>query len=402
MKLTSKSSNGYWDRLRRAHRRSVLTLASLFLSFVSTAVAQQSVPEHVISVVLNTSVSALPDGLRTFLESQRECLLSLSIGKECRVGDETLVNRYESHSHYIMLDAAAKEHSGKARLEAAQVFPMEAKQAKKLFTLVGIKGGDLPWALLAAQRELVGAMKKVDAPKVLLATASIFRLSAAAALPFNTTTDRDGSKGGIVLSDLPKEVPTDLSTPRGRCQGLTLNSLAPRLLYEVRIWPARVTTINDPGTEIRRVILESHLALHKLLWVDQEALRQFRLSEASSASFRWRDYEAAMLDRTGSLWEQQLESSALLAGRLLLTAWEEGGAPELADDSKAGKDEKPPLGESTGADDYVASRQSTIFHSPNCPHVKRIHPKNLTRFGDFKAAAATGRAPCRTCKPVGR
>jgi hypothetical protein len=42
---------------------------------------------------------------------------------------------------------------------------------------------------------------------------------------------------------------------------------------------------------------------------------------------------------------------------------------------------------------FASSKNSTLYHTPNCPYVKRIKPENLVWFGSQKEAEAAGRKP---------
>lgn len=48
---------------------------------------------------------------------------------------------------------------------------------------------------------------------------------------------------------------------------------------------------------------------------------------------------------------------------------------------------------------YVASRNSKVFHRPDCGYVKRILPKNLIGFKSREEAIRSGKRPCKKCKP---
>ncbi len=48
---------------------------------------------------------------------------------------------------------------------------------------------------------------------------------------------------------------------------------------------------------------------------------------------------------------------------------------------------------------YVASKNSKVFHQPDCPSAKRIAPKNLVGFDGRSEAVETGRRPCKQCRP---
>lgn len=49
--------------------------------------------------------------------------------------------------------------------------------------------------------------------------------------------------------------------------------------------------------------------------------------------------------------------------------------------------------------EYVASKNSKVFHKPDCSSAKRISPKNLVGFDGRGEAVETGRRPCKRCKP---
>ena len=48
---------------------------------------------------------------------------------------------------------------------------------------------------------------------------------------------------------------------------------------------------------------------------------------------------------------------------------------------------------------YAASRKSKVFHKPDCRSVKKISPKNLIGFKSREEAVASGRRPCKVCRP---
>jgi len=48
---------------------------------------------------------------------------------------------------------------------------------------------------------------------------------------------------------------------------------------------------------------------------------------------------------------------------------------------------------------FVASKNSRIFHRPDCPFAKRIKPENLTGYKSRTDAIKAGKRPCRRCKP---
>jgi len=56
---------------------------------------------------------------------------------------------------------------------------------------------------------------------------------------------------------------------------------------------------------------------------------------------------------------------------------------------------KPKVGEYQ----YVASKNSKVFHRPDCTLAKRIKPKNLVGYNSRNDAIKAGKRPCKICKP---
>jgi len=48
---------------------------------------------------------------------------------------------------------------------------------------------------------------------------------------------------------------------------------------------------------------------------------------------------------------------------------------------------------------WIASKNSKVFHRADCSFVKSISDKNLVRFDSRQEADRTGRRPCKTCSP---
>jgi len=48
---------------------------------------------------------------------------------------------------------------------------------------------------------------------------------------------------------------------------------------------------------------------------------------------------------------------------------------------------------------YVASKNSKVFHNPDCRWAQRIKPANLVTFSTREKAIQAGKRPCKICKP---
>jgi len=73
---------------------------------------------------------------------------------------------------------------------------------------------------------------------------------------------------------------------------------------------------------------------------------------------------------------------------------------EANDIGAAAKETLEPAAESTPAGyEYVASKNSDVFHKPECSSAKRIKPENLVGYSSRDEAINTGKRPCRRCNP---
>jgi hypothetical protein len=48
---------------------------------------------------------------------------------------------------------------------------------------------------------------------------------------------------------------------------------------------------------------------------------------------------------------------------------------------------------------YVSSKNSQVFHRPNCRSAKRIKPENLIGYNSREEVIQAGKRPCKVCKP---
>jgi methylphosphotriester-DNA--protein-cysteine methyltransferase len=48
---------------------------------------------------------------------------------------------------------------------------------------------------------------------------------------------------------------------------------------------------------------------------------------------------------------------------------------------------------------YVASKNSAVFHKPDCRWAKNISAGNLVGYSSREEATNSGKRPCKTCKP---
>ncbi len=70
------------------------------------------------------------------------------------------------------------------------------------------------------------------------------------------------------------------------------------------------------------------------------------------------------------------------------------------DISKVTEEQLKPAAEAAPAEyKYVASKNSKVFHRPDCHWARRIKPENLVYYSSREEAINAGRKPCKQCKP---
>ncbi|MDH4241261.1 MAG: hypothetical protein OEW48_17015 [Phycisphaerae bacterium] len=60
---------------------------------------------------------------------------------------------------------------------------------------------------------------------------------------------------------------------------------------------------------------------------------------------------------------------------------------------------QPPVKLITAEHEFVASKNSKVFHKPDCSSAKRIKPGNLVTYSTREKAIEAGKRPCKICKP---
>ena len=60
---------------------------------------------------------------------------------------------------------------------------------------------------------------------------------------------------------------------------------------------------------------------------------------------------------------------------------------------------QPPVKLTTTEHEFVASKNSKVFHKSNCSSAKRIKPGNLVTYSTREKATEAGKRPCKICKP---
>lgn len=372
-----------------------------------------------------TAVPILPQPLRDFFKAHLDGLeQSATVGLASSSTPGSFLG--EMDWHYVKLDIAAGEADPSTRGAAARTFPRDRTAATTLFKRHRCTdGGLLPWVIQERYTALVETFRTGDAKAIVHEAGVLLHFATDAALPFNTTADRDGaSTGHLRWSTVDNTNRTSLMhrTVRHRCQLGLLARLRSRLDYEVRVAPERYYALKDPIDAVFPVLLGAHRSLGALLAIDAEAIADLGITDTRTFLAASEAYYDCLADHAAPVIEARLEAGALLAAKLIGTAWVQAGspspntwtAPGAAPHTRpAGANpsgvrqpaDKTTLTNRTASEDqashrFVGSRHSTVFHRAECSHARRIKPGNTVYFETTRAARHAGRIPCKLCSPA--
>ncbi len=99
--------------------------------------------------------------------------------------------------------------------------------------------------------------------------------------------------------------------------------------------------------------------------------------------------DKAIAEQYTANWKTHAAHSARYEGK------ETGNSETIGPETEVAHD--PSAEEASGG--YVASKNSKVFHKADCREAARILDTNLIHFNTREEAIASGRRPCKACKP---
>lgn len=325
-------------------------------------------PIAAYDIVTREALSALPVPIRPYFESRLE-QIRLFISS---------TDKNSPLSHYVLLDVSANIEDWDDRVKAARQFPHQQKIANNFFreNRLHERTGQLPWVILEHFDELTQAFQTGDENKITARTASLLHFATDACWPMNTTIHRFESNSPIQSPSLSRIYLES---------ALAFDSLREQLSYEVRVSPHRYRILSNPTDAVFNELLSSFSTL-----IEIERI----------AKNNWTD------DRIAQIFEQRLESAAVLAVRLIGTAWENASKPTLGERvhpvTQSISSIPGTLTTNTPTQVLMGSKNSGIVHRITCRHAKRIKSANIIRFTSFDEALRAGRKGCKTCKSASK
>jgi hypothetical protein len=381
--------------------------AVILLSLISWSAAA-STPDHVecndpYEIAVAAAVPVLPTPLRAFFEAHTDALRKAA-APGVRIPSGSKLTSGDEQWHYVSLDVAAgpasrselrPEESGPSledRRASARRFPHERDKAAALYESCGTReGGLLPWVVEDRYESLVQAFRRGEADKIVVEAGVLLHFAVDAALPFNTI-----AVFSIPGPDPPPDNP--LRRMQNRYHGDLVRRLRKRLDFEVRVSPDRLSPIKSAIDATFQVLLDAHEAAEEIIALDGAVSADIGAREDDALPAAREALADRLAERAAPILEARIEAGALLAARLIASAWTEAGKPEF----RTVPVTAPPAPTSEPravAVVLVGSRNSTIYHRSDCTHAARIKPENRVIYESVEKAKAAGRTPCKACKP---
>ena len=366
-------------------------------------------------IVARKATEALPDTLRTFFLSRLDGLLERAIEPDGAWREQARF-RNRNQWHYLMLDAAAADVSHQERMRAALAFPSKRSAARRLFRDHDVKrGGKLVWKLHDLVEQLTAAFESGDQDEIVKIAGYVIHFSADAADPFCATRNRHGQEtGNLIFGDFAVgHVLFAHQNVAQRTGWELVRRNAERYRECINATSLRFEVAVDVPPTILETMVEVLDRLDDFAAADREILESMRVADGDTFLVRADEYYQLLDAQCGEHTVQNLRAGACLAATLIVGAWQQAGegdpqyslTPLLAEESDAAphvNDQPPPQAEQPAQPltiEYVASKNSKIYHRSDCQHATRISPENLIHFADKREAEEYGKRPCHICRP---
>jgi len=377
---------------RFVHGRSFWIMPFALSLTIARAPACESVSSHAHEIVAAQAIEVMPEPLGAYLRGHADRLRllvrelpALAVAHDTMRGD----------THFVLLDLAARDGSPSARHRAAEAFPRDAGEAARHCKTLGrSECGRLPWGIIETYAALVVAFREHDEERIVAETAALLHLATDAAMPFDTTVEREAGR-----TEEDRSPPDGFRSAAARVQTVVIERAHERFAFEVRVWPGRFTPLADPTAAVFDALADAYRDADELIVLDREAIARV---DPSSALSREQSYVQAFSERGMAIIEQRLAAGALLGAELAHAAWTSAGSPKLASTASQSLFGKSPPNDAIAngcGQPFCGSRDSTVFHTSTCAHVGRIHAENMIGFASAAAAHRSGRKACRSCKP---
>ncbi|WBA42092.1 zinc dependent phospholipase C family protein [Hymenobacter canadensis] len=259
--------------------------------------------------IAQISVYALPASMQAFYFRHMKEIVRLSTSPdERRDSDPT-----EASKHFIDLD-----HFGDNPFGA---MPKAWEKAEAKYTADTLrKYGTVPWTIIDVKDQLTTAFKQRDTVAIVRLSAELCHYVADAYVPLHTTENYDGQL-----------------TNQAGMHSLWESKLPERHIAEYKLDSESAKYVKEPLNDVWKVLQESYGFLGETFDREEKVTRQFTPETKYSFSHKFgktrRFYSDAFADayhkEVGGMVAFRLKLAPTFISSLWLTAWKDGGSPNL-------------------------------------------------------------------------
>lgn len=219
----------------------------------------------------------------------------------------------EAERHFIDLDVYGDS--------ALQVLPLYWNQAKEKIGEDSLrKHGIVPWYIQTAVYQLIDAMQKKDAGRILRLSADLGHYVADANVPLHTTRNYNGQLSGQV-----------------GIHAFWESRLPELFAEEYDLWNGSATYIENPAREIWKAVANAHAAMDSVLLFERQLTESFKSDRKYAYIDRnkilVRTYSEEFSTKYNALLagqvERQMRVSVRMISDLWYTCWVNAGQPDL-------------------------------------------------------------------------
>lgn len=302
-----------------------LGLAAVLLGPAAPAANAWGVLGH--RVITQVAIYQLPVSMQAFYFRHMAELVRLSTAPD----DRRAQNPVEAARHFIRMDHYSEDNPfskvPRSYDEAAEKFSAD--------TLT--KYGTVPWTVMDTKQRLVEAFQQRDTTAIIKYSAELSHYAADAFVPLHTTVNYDGQLSG-----------------QTGLYNLWESQLPERFLKDYKLDGEEGKVLKDPLVAIWGAIQGSYGFLTATYDLEAKTAKRFTPQTKYTYAHRFgrtqRRYSDAFADayekEVGGMVAFRLKGAAPMVASLWLTAWQEGGRPDLGAlmaPAKLGKEEKDQL-----------------------------------------------------------
>ena len=385
-------------------RRGWAILVGVLLGAAATAGGEQSDDRFTAhQIVALKSIDCLPADIAPLFRQRRESFQQFAMvpGVEW-TRDRTL--RRCNHWHEVAADVAAEVQDRDSRIAACRSFPRDKVVAQKLYQQCGLhKHGVLPWGIDECYDRLVEAFEAGDADDVVARAGHLAHFVADAMNPFRVSANDDGSATGNITMGSGRGIhpQSDYRSVRERFEVGLMTRHAADYAHTLDISNADYEPVWEVIPKTFEFVEDSLAVLDQVARADREIMAKLEISDRKSFRANERLYFVTMEESCRDICIDRLRAAAVLTGNLIGGAWQTAGEPLL---ESIGRRDVESVATGSQADPaartvFVGSKNSNVFHRPDCKFAKQISQDNLVTFESAVQARRQGRRACKACKP---